>query len=731
MSHSIPSAPVAPRPRVPAVEALLARMTRQEKVGQLSQLAYHAHHHEAALEAARTGTVGAFLNASGRELRNELQRLAVEQSRLGIPLVFGRDVIHGYRTIFPIPLGLGATFDPELVEATAAAAAAEAAEDGVDWTFAPMVDVARDPRWGRVAESPGEDPHHVSVMGAAMVRGFQGLDPAAPDRVAACAKHFVGYGAAEAGKDYNTTYIPEGQLHEVYLPPFRACLEAGVLSVMTAFNDLNGVPMTGNARLVRGLLKDTWGFPGLVVSDWASMTELMTHGVCRDEREVARVALEAGVDLEMATGSYRDHLAELVTSGAVPEPLLDDAVRRVLELKHRLGLFERPYVEAPAASVALSPRHRELARRAARRSVVLLKRGDALLPLGAGLRSVAVVGPLADAPREQLGCWAFDGAPEQSVTLLAALRERLGPHAALHHQPGLEHARDASTAGIAAAVAAAEAADVVIAALGENAELSGECRSRAFLGLPGAQLELLARVAATGKPLVVVVFAGRPLLLGPVLERATAVLYAWQPGTLGGPALVDLLFGDEAPSGRLPMTFPRAVGQIPIYHSHRSTGRPPRETFRGIPPGTPLDPVGYETSYLDLDVSPELPFGFGLSYTTFGYADLRLSPPRAPAGASIEVGVTVTNQGGFAADEVVQIYVRDRVASVTRPVRELKAFRRVHLAPGEARRVTVELGPHAFALAGPDGRWVVEPGAFQIFVGGDSMASLAAELELT
>lgn len=731
MSHSIPSAPVAPRPRVPAVEALLARMTRQEKVGQLSQLAYHAHHHEAALEAARSGTVGAFLNASGRELRNELQRLAVEQTRLGIPLVFGRDVIHGYRTIFPIPLGLGATFDPELVEATAEAAAAEAAEDGVDWTFAPMVDVARDPRWGRVAESPGEDPHHVSVMGAAMVRGFQGLDPAAPDRVAACAKHFVGYGAAEAGKDYNTTYIPEGQLHEVYLPPFRACLEAGVLSVMTAFNDLNGVPMTGNARLVRGLLKDTWGFPGLVVSDWASMTELMTHGVCRDEREVARVALEAGVDLEMATGSYRDHLAELVTSGAVPEPLLDDAVRRVLELKHRLGLFERPYVETPAASVALSPRHRELARRAARRSVVLLKRGDALLPLGAGLRSVAVVGPLADDPREQLGCWAFDGAPEQSVTLLAALRERLGPHAALHHQPGLEHARDTSTAGIAAAVAAAEAADVVIAALGENAELSGECRSRAFLGLPGAQLELLARVAATGKPLVVVVFAGRPLLLGPVLERATAVLYAWQPGTLGGPALVDLLFGDEAPSGRLPMTFPRAVGQIPIYHSHRSTGRPPRETFRGIPPGTPLDPVGYETSYLDLDVSPELPFGFGLSYTTFGYADLRLSPPRAPAGASIEVGVTVTNQGGFAADEVVQIYVRDRVASVTRPVRELKAFRRVHLAPGEARRVTVELGPHAFALAEPDGRWVVEPGAFQIFVGGDSMASLAAELELT
>ncbi len=731
MPHSAPNAPIEPRPRLAAVEALLARMTLEEKVGQLSQRAYHEHTHEAALGAVRAGAIGSFLNAAGRELRNHLQRLAVEQTRLGIPLVFGRDVIHGYRTIFPIPLGLGATFDPELVEATAAAAAAEAAEDGVDWTFAPMVDVARDPRWGRVAESPGEAPHHVSVLGAAMVRGFQGSDPAAPDRVAACAKHFVGYGAAEAGKDYNTTHIPEPQLREVYLPPFDACVAAGVLSVMTAFNDLNGVPMTANARLVRGLLKDEWGYSGLVVSDWASMTELITHGVCADERAVARVSLEAGVDLEMATPAYQHHLAELVTSGVVPMALLDEAVRRVLELKHRLGLFERPYVEEPAASVALSPQHRELARRAARRSVVLLKHDPAVLPLGAGPGSIAVVGPLADDPREQLGCWAFDGSPEHSVTLLAALRERLGPAAPLCHEPGLAHARDSSTAGIAAAVAAAATADVVIAALGENAELSGECRSRAFLGLPGAQLELLERVAATGKPLIVVVYAGRPLLLGPILERASAVLYAWQPGTLGGPALVDLLFGDESPSGRLPITFPRAVGQIPIYHAHRSTGRPPQTAFRGIPPGTPLDPVGYETSYLDVDVSPELPFGFGLSYTSFGYSDLLLSPPRAPAGASIEVGVTVTNQGAVAADEVVQVYVRDLVASVTRPVRELQAFQRVHLAPGEARRVTLTLPPRAFALYGPDGQWMVEPGGFRIFVGGDSAATLSAELELT
>lgn len=729
----MPAKPIvspSPRARIPAVEALLAQMTLEEKVGQMTQRACFEHDRADAEAAVRAGRVGSFLNAPGLEARNELQRIAVEESRLGVPLLFGRDVIHGYRTIFPIPLGQSASFDPELVAAAAAAAAAEAAAAGIDWTFAPMVDIARDPRWGRIAESLGEDPHLASSMGAAMVRGLQGDDPAAPDRVAACAKHYVGYGAAEGGKDYNTTHIPEQLLREVYLPPFRACLDAGALSVMTAFNDLNGIPATGNAHAVRGILKDEWGFAGLVVSDWASMTEMVSHGYCADEREVARTSVLAGVDLEMASTAYQQHLAELVRSGAVPVALLDDGARRVLEVKHRLGLLTRPYATAPIPDVTLSAPHLELARRLARESVVLLEHDPELLPLRGDLRSLAVVGPLADDGREQLGCWAFDGAQDRSVTCLAALRERLGAGVTIHHAPGLAHARDTSRAQLDTAVAAANAADVVLACVGENGDLSGECRSRAFPDLPGAQLELLERVAATGKPLVVVVFAGRPLLLGRVRELARAVLYAWQPGTMGGSALVDLLLGDHSPAGRLPVSVPRAVGQVPIYHAHKNTGRPPKTSFRGIPPGTPLDPVGFETSYLDLEVTPEYPFGYGLAYTTFQYSDLTLTPARAAAGTAVEVAFTVTNVGAVAADEVAQIYLRDHVGSITRPVRELKAFRRIHLVPGAAQRVTVTLDANAFAFPGPDLASLVEPGQFTVFVGGDSTATLAAELDL-
>jgi beta-glucosidase len=707
-------------------------MTLEEKVGQMSQQPWRAQPPEPArlFDAVRAGQVGSILNAPSRELRNDLQRAALEHTRLGIPILFGRDVIHGYATIFPIPLGLSATFDLELIEESARVAAAEAAEVGIDWIFGPMVDIARDPRWGRIAESPGEDPCLASQMGAAMVRGFQGDDPSAPDRVAACAKHYLGYGAAEAGKDYNTTYIPEQLLKEVYLAPFKACVEAGVLTVMSAFNDLNGVPASGNEFTLRQLLKGELGFSGLVVSDWGATREMIAHGFCENERQVAHQALRAGIDLEMAGRSYLEQLPRLVEEGLVPLQLVDDAVRRILTVKHRAGLFERPYREAPRTSIALCDAHRTLARRAVCESTVLLKNRDGLLPLDVHLRSLAIVGPLADDPREPLGCWAHDGRPEDTITVLSALCARLSDRTRLNFARGLEHCRSTDASEIGQAVEAAEESEAVIAVVGENARLSGEAHCRAFLGLPGAQDQLLEALAATGKPLIVIIMAGRPLTLGDVCQWADAVLFAWHPGTMGGPGLVDLLFGDAVPSGKLPVTFPRTVGQVPIYYCHKNTGRPPQSDFRGIPLGTPLDPIGFESSYLDVEVSPEFPFGFGLSYTTFEYRNLVVSPTEARVGESVTVSAQVLNTGNVAADEVVELYVRDLVASITRPVRELKGFRRLRLNPGEARVVEFRLGSEALAFYRSSGEFSAEPGRFQVFVGGDSHAALSGEFEL-
>jgi beta-glucosidase len=705
-------------------------MTLLEKVGQMSQRPWPYRKSEPGplVELVRAGKVGSLLNVPGLEQRNLLQKLAVEDSRLGIPLMFGRDVIHGYRTVFPIPLGLSASFDPTLVEAAAAVAAREAAEAGIDWTFAPMVDIARDPRWGRIAESPGEDPFLAAAMGAAMVRGFQGQDPGDREHIAACAKHYLGYGAAEAGKDYNTTYLPEQLLCEVYLAPFRACVAAGVLTLMSAFNDLNGVPASGNERTLRQILKRELGFAGFVVSDWGATREMLAHGFCEDDRQVARQAIRAGVDMEMATFTYLEQLPGLVEQGQVPIDLVDEAVRRILGVKYRLGLFDRPYVEAPRASVALSDEHRALARRAVGESVVLLKNDGPVLPLAPDIASLAVIGPLADDPHEQLGCWAHDGSRKDSVTLLDALRERLGQR--VRFVRGLDHCRSTDLGGFDEAIATARQSDVILAVIGESANLSGESRCRAFLDLPGAQAALIERLASTGKPVIAVVMAGRPLTIGATIERCQAALFAWHPGTMAGAGLGDLLFGDAVPSGRLPVSFPRTVGQIPIYYGHKNTGRPPKTDFKGIPLGTPLDPVGFDASYLDVEVSPEFPFGFGLSYTTFEYEKVTVSPPRAKLGQPITVGVTVRNTGPVAGEEVVQLYLRDVVGSVTRPVRELKGFRRIRLEPGESTNVEFLLAPEALSFYGQELALVMEPGKFQVFVGGDSRASLQAEFEL-
>ncbi|HXX68990.1 MAG TPA: glycoside hydrolase family 3 N-terminal domain-containing protein [Polyangiaceae bacterium] len=728
MSHAGAEATGLSIPRIPRIETLLSQMTPFEKAGQLSQLACHGPADEKTIAAVRDGLVGSFLNAPSLEHRNELQRVAVEESRLGIPLVFGRDVIHGYRTIFPIPLGQGATFDPDLAQKAAAIAAREASETGIDWVFAPMVDIARDPRWGRIAEGCGEDPLLTSQLGAAMVRGFQGTG--GPHRVAACAKHYVGYGACEAGKEYNTTWIPERLLREVYLRSFQACVDAGVLTVMTGFNDLNGVPATGNEFILRAILKGECGFSGFVVSDWASIREMITHGLCADEPNAALRGISAGVDMDMAGRIYVDHLPGLIESGAVSAALVDDAVRRVLLVKHKLGLFERPYVQPPRQSVAVCEEHRAVAQQVVRESLVLLKNEGGVLPLARMERSIAAVGPLVDDPFEQLGCWAFDGRREDSVTVLTALRARFAGRAEIHFARGLPDCRSTDTTGFEEAARAAERADVTLAFVGENANLSGECRSRAFLDLPGAQQQLLERIARTGRPLVVVVMAGRPLLIEPICSLAKAVLVAWHPGTMGGPGIVDVLSGDVSPSGKLPVTFPRALGQIPIYYAFKNTGRPPGTDHRGIPTGTPLDPVGFETSYLDVDVSPLYPFGFGLSYTTFEYQDFSVSPIKARVGEPVTVRIRVRNTGSVEGVEVVQLYIRDLVASTTRPVRELKAFQRVALKPGESAAMEFALTAADLAFPGRDMKPTTEPGRFDVFVGGNSLAPLGGSFEL-
>ncbi len=697
------------------IDTLLAEMTLAEKIGQLCQVQPEGRDQD---DRVRAGGVGSLINVVGDDARH-YQRLAVEESRLGIPLLLGRDVIHGFATIFPIPLGQAASFDPAGVRDAAATAAREAAAAGVNWTFSPMLDVVRDPRWGRVAESFGEDTLLASRMGAAMVQGYQG------EGLAACAKHFVGYGAAQGGRDYAETAIPPRQLRDVYLPPFEAAVRAGALTLMTGFNDLDGIPATANEALVRGVLKGEWLFDGLVVSDWTSITELVIHGCAADDADAARQALLAGVDMEMASRSYRDHLEQAIASGAVPIAYVDDAVRRVLGVKERLGLFDHPFgpLRGPVSAAAAALQARQMAQR----SCVLLKNED-LLPLNEGIGRVAVIGPLADAGADQLGCWVFDADHARTHSVLAGLRERLGAHR-VRFEPGLDSCRSHDEQGFAAALDAARAADVVVLCIGEDAGLSGEAHCRAYIDLPGAQQRLLDQLAATGTPVVAVVLSGRPLALAGVIDPARAVLMAWHPGSMGGPAIADLLFG-EPPSGRLPMTLPRSVGQIPLYYNHKNTGRPPDPDSPRAPSGTPLDPRGFFSTYLDEDHRPLFPFGFGMSYTPFDYADLALSSPRLEPKGTLHVRMALRNVGARAGTEVVQLYVQDLCGSVTRPVKELKDFQRVTLQPGESRLVELVLAAEQLRFTGRDGLSILEPGRFRLWVGPHAQAGLSAEFEL-
>jgi beta-glucosidase len=710
------------------VDSLLSRMTLSEKIGQMNQVSAGGEVSNYA-DALRKGQVGSILNEVDPVKVNEFQRISVEESRLGIPLLVARDVIHGFHTVFPIPLGLASTFDPALVEEGARVAAVEATGQGVRWTFSPMLDIARDPRWGRIAEGSGEDPWLDARMAEAMVYGYQGRQLDATS-MAACIKHFAGYGAAEGGRDYNSTFLTERQLRNVYLPPFEAAVKAGAMTLMTSFNDNDGVPSTGNVFLVKDVLRGEWGFDGLVVTDWNSMGEMINHGFGESRKDVAQKSLEAGVDMDMMTYGYLSHLEELVRSGAVKESDIDQAVRNILRVKFLLGLFENPYVDVEAGkTVQYAPEHLAAAQKTAEESAILLK-NDGILPLDpASVRNILVTGPLADAPHDQLGTWVFDGEPAHTVTPLRALQERFPGK--VTYVPGLVFSRERK-ARFDDVVAAARRADVVLAFLGEEAILSGEAHSLADLNLKGSQSELLAALHATGKPVVATVMAGRPLTIERDLPHCRALLYAFHPGTMGGPALANLLLGDVNPSGKAPVTFLRTVGQAPLYYSHTMTGRPYNgETLLDdIPLSAGQTSLGNTSYYLDYGAYPLFPFGYGLSYTTFAYSDITLDQETYPTDGTVKVTFTLANTGKHSGTEVVQVYVRDLVGSITRPVKELKHFERITLNPGESRTVSVGIPVQDLAFVGLDGVKKVEPGEFQLWVAGDSASGTPVTFEV-
>ncbi len=712
------------------IDNLISQMTLSEKIGQMNQLTGTGLSDDMK-GLIKEGNIGSILNELDPVVINELQRIAVEESRLGIPIIFARDVIHGFKTIFPIPLGQAASWNPEIVKAGAEVAAKEATAVGIRWTFAPMIDVTRDPRWGRIAESLGEDPYLTSVLGNAMIHGFQGDDLSNPQSLAACAKHFVGYGASESGKDYNTTWIPEEQLRDVYLPPFKAAIDADVATFMCSFNDINGVPSSGNHYLNKTILRDEWKYDGMLVSDWGSIEQMIPHGVVHDLKEAAELSANSYVDMDMMGYAYINHLEALIKEGKVSEKIIDEAVRNILRLKFRMGLFDNPYVEIQEEMPFYTADALEKAKQAAIESAVLLKNENQLLPLSNSVRSIAIVGPLADSPADQVGTWCFDAEPEHSITPLSAIKSEYGDKIRINEAIGLTYSRDKNKSGIAKAVAAAQQSDVVLFFAGEEAVLSGEARCRADISLPGAQTEMLTALKKTGKKVVLVVMAGRPLTIPKEVEAADAVIYAFHGGTMAGPALADLIFGKAVPSGKLPVTLPRMVGQVPIYYAHKNTGRPGKniDLIDDIPVGATQTSIGFTSYHLDAGNSPLFPFGYGLSYTKFDYSDLKLSQSTLKKGGSVQVSCTITNTGEYDGAEVVQLYTRDLVASLARPVRELKGFQKIWLKAGESQTVQFELTTTDLAFWHADKTHYAESGEFQVWVSTDSQSGEPVVLE--
>lgn len=713
------------------VETLLHKMTLEEKLGQMNQLS--PWDFEDLAKRVRKGEVGSILNVVNPEEVNKIQKIAVEESRLGIPLIVSRDVIHGYKTIFPIPLGQAATFNPEVVKEGARVAAIEASADGIRWTFAPMIDVARDPRWGRIAESCGEDPYLNAVMGTAMIKGYQGDSLNDPTAIAACAKHFVAYGAAEGGRDYNSTFIPERVLRNVYLPPFKAAADAGCATFMTSFNDNDGVPSTANSFVLKDVLRKEWKYDGMVVTDWASALEMVNHGFCTDGKDAAEKSVNAGVDMEMVSETFIQNLKQSIAENKVSIETIDNAVRNILRLKFRLGLFDNPYVVTPQ-TVKYAEKHLQTAKTAAEQSVILLKNENQTLPFTDKIKTLAVIGPMADAPYEQMGTWVFDGEKEHTQTPLTAIKEMYGNKVKVIFEKGLDYSRDKNTAGIARAVSAARQADAVVIFVGEESILSGEAHSLANLNLQGAQSQLIKELAATGKPVVTVVMAGRQLVIADEVKVSDAMLYSFHPGTMGGPAIADILFGEVNPSGKTPVTFPRMSGQVPIYYAQHKTGRPANPTemlIDEIPVEAGQTSVGCRSFYLDAGNSPLFPFGYGLSYTTFEYSNLSLASDKLTAQDTLSISFTLKNTGKYDGTEVVQLYVQDKVGSVTRPVKELKRFQRVTLKAGESTQVSLSLPVSELAFWGYDMNYTVEPGDFTLWVGTNSAEGLTKDFSVS
>lgn len=713
------------------VETLLHKMTLEEKLGQMNQLS--PWDFEDLAKRVRKGEVGSILNVVNPEEVNKIQKIAVEESRLGIPLIVSRDVIHGYKTIFPIPLGQAATFNPEVVKEGARVAAIEASADGIRWTFAPMIDVARDPRWGRIAESCGEDPYLNAIMGTAMIKGYQGDSLNDPTAIAACAKHFVAYGAAEGGRDYNSTFIPERVLRNVYLPPFKAAADAGCATFMTSFNDNDGVPSTANSFVLKDVLRKEWKYDGMVVTDWASALEMVNHGFCTDGKDAAEKSVNAGVDMEMVSETFIQNLKQSIAENKVSMETIDNAVRNILRLKFRLGLFDNPYVVTPQ-TVKYAEKHLQTAKTAAEQSVILLKNENQTLPFTDKIKTLAVIGPMADAPYEQMGTWVFDGEKEHTQTPLTAIKEMYGDRVKVLFEKGLDYSRDKNTAGIARAVSAARQADAVVVFVGEESILSGEAHSLANLNLQGAQSQLIKELAATGKPVVTVVMAGRQLAIADEVKVSDAMLYSFHPGTMGGPAIADILFGKVNPSGKTPVTFPRMSGQVPIYYAQHKTGRPANPTemlIDEIPVEAGQTSVGCRSFYLDAGNSPLFPFGYGLSYTTFEYSNLSLASDKLTAQDTLSISFTLKNTGKYDGTEVVQLYVQDKVGSVTRPVKELKRFQRVTLKAGESTQVSLSLPVSELAFWGYDMNYTVEPGDFRLWVGTNSAEGLTKDFSVS
>lgn len=697
------------------IDQLMDRMTLAEKIGQMNQVSGKSNptgvlkQYSSIEGRVREGKIGTVLNVTGAATTRELQRIAVEETRLGIPLIFALDVIHGYKTISPVPLAESCSWDMETIEASARMAAVEASAAGLQWTFAPMVDIARDPRWGRVMEGAGEDPYLGSHIARARVRGFQGDDLSAPNTILACAKHFAGYGASEGGRDYNTVDISDQRLRELYLPPFKAAADAGAATFMNSFNELSGVPATGNRFLVKQILRNEWGWDGVIVSDWGSVAEMIPHGIAEDKKQAALLAVKNECDIDMEGNCYPSSLEELVKEGKVSEKEIDRSVRRILRLKYELGLFDNPYRycdEQREKEVTLSAAHREAARDMARKSIVLLENRKSVLPLGKP-RSIAVVGPLADSPVDMLGEWRAKGDPKEVVTILRGIEKTAGAGTRVTHAKGCD-VTGSDRSGFAEAVRAARSADVVIACLGESADMSGEGYCRSELGLPGVQQELLKELKKTGKPIVLLLSNGRPLTLAWEKENIETIVETWFLGTEAGNAVADVLFGKYNPSGKLVMSFPYNVGQIPVYYNHKHTGRPFEPNQR------------YVMHYIDAPVDALYPFGYGLSYTRFEYGEPTLSSDRMAAGDTITATVKVTNAGDYDGEEVVQLYIRDLKAQITRPVKELKGFRKIFLKKGESADVTFDITRAELEYVLADGSVVSDPGEFELFIGGSS-----------